>query len=589
MYFERITTSGGGGGGYTTIEENGVPLPQETALNFIGAAASVTDNAGTSTNVTFAQNLNDIATTSLTKGMLFTSNGTNIVPLTVGTNDAYLVADSTQTDGIRWESAYNTVEEEASALPQRAVLNFEGAAVTAVDDGANNRTNIIVNKNVNDIAGLTPTANSVISGNGTHFVDTVLSPGGIFYVSAASGSDATGNGSVAFPYASIGKAVSVASANTAILIEGGLYTESINFAGISALTLQAIGGTDYGSVFITGTQSFTSTSNHITFIGISFSNASAAMATINAAAHISFQACVFNASAATNPAITITGSITGEMIIRDCLITGTVSNAATAFFQVYLIGQQSTACNVTASNGATIVLNCANLGLVTHSGGIIELQNIVQVTATAGNSVTSTANAAATNQFIMNNTSLQQNDLSYGTLVKSGTCIFVIASSNYNPATTFTGARANFAVLASDMNANYTPVHYTATDGSVTGNLHGIDNALASASGGISWSVKTTNTAIVKNNGYFSNGSGLVFTLPATAAVGDTFRISNIGTSFSVAQNAAQSIQFGNQATTSGITGSLASTSIGDSLEIVCNQTNNGFIVISSMGNITVT
>ena len=42
---------GGGGSGYTTIQENGVPLPQETTINFTGIGVTVTDNPGVATVV----------------------------------------------------------------------------------------------------------------------------------------------------------------------------------------------------------------------------------------------------------------------------------------------------------------------------------------------------------------------------------------------------------------------------------------------------------------------------------------------------------------------------------------------------------
>lgn len=300
-YIKRIQTGGGGGGGYDTIQEEGAPLPQESALNFIGSAATATDDAGNSrTNVTFNSKLNQIASSTLSKGMLYTSDGSAITVLTVGTNDAYLVADSTQANGIRWESAYNTVEEETAPLPQRAVLNFEGSAVTAVDDAGNNRTNVVVNDNVNNLADITFATGDTLYYNGT------------------------------------------------------------------ALVKLAIG-----------------TSNQV---------------------------------------LTVTG-------------------------------------------GAPVWAN--------------------------------------------------------------------------------------------------------------------------STGGGITWQAVTTNTTLVKANGYFSNNTNVIFTLPATAAVGDTFRISNIGTGFTVAQNASQSIRLGNVVSTTGTGGSVVSTTLGDSIEIVCSVANTEFQIVSSIGELT--
>lgn len=304
-YIKKIITGGGGGGGYDTIQEEGVPLPQETSLNFIGSGITASDDAGNSrTNVALNAKLNQIASSTLSKGVLFTSDGSVITTLTVGTNDAYLVADSTQPNGIRWESAYNVVEEEGAPVVQRNSLNFVGAAVNAVDDPLNARTNVVVDDELNQIASMTFAKGDLITYNGT------------------------------------------------------------------VLVQQAIG----------------------------------------------------------------------------------------------------------------------------------------------------------TNNYVLTADSAQSSGMKW---------------------------------------------------------------APAAGGTGITWSVVTVNTAIVKDNGYLSNGTGLVFTLPVTAAVGDTFEISNIGTSFSIAQNAGQNIRLGDQVTTTGVTGSLSSATTGDSLRIVCSVANTSFQVVSSMGNIT--
>lgn len=105
------------------------------------------------------------------------------------------------------------------------------------------------------------------------------------------------------------------------------------------------------------------------------------------------------------------------------------------------------------------------------------------------------------------------------------------------------------------------------------------------------WTPEPTAFSMVAQNGYITTGTGgvVVSTLPATAVVGDVFEITNTtADGWQVAQNALQYINFGNLTTTIGVTGSLASTAIGDSLRFVCVVTNVGFQVLSSSGNITV-
>ena len=116
---------------------------------------------------------------------------------------------------------------------------------------------------------------------------------------------------------------------------------------------------------------------------------------------------------------------------------------------------------------------------------------------------------------------------------------------------------------------------------------------IAATAGGVTWTGKTTSFAMVAENGYIAIGlgAGITATLPATAAVGDIFELTDADSTYlvTIAQNALQYINFGNLTTTPGITGSLATRDIGDSLRIVCIVTNIGFQVLSSVGNITVT
>ncbi len=108
---------------------------------------------------------------------------------------------------------------------------------------------------------------------------------------------------------------------------------------------------------------------------------------------------------------------------------------------------------------------------------------------------------------------------------------------------------------------------------------------------GTTWSEVTgTSQSAAVNSGYICNNAGLVtVTLPSTAAVGDIVEIAGKGAGlWKVAQNASGQINFGNQATTAGTGGSLAATNRYDSLKLVCITANNIWVVLSSVGNITI-
>jgi hypothetical protein len=113
----------------------------------------------------------------------------------------------------------------------------------------------------------------------------------------------------------------------------------------------------------------------------------------------------------------------------------------------------------------------------------------------------------------------------------------------------------------------------------------------ANAAFTFAWTVVTATTqAIAINNGYVSNNAGVVtMTLPSTAAVGSIVEITGLGAGgWAMAQPASTLIHFGNTTTTTGVSGSLASTNAFDSVRIVCVVANTTWLVLSSIGNLTV-
>lgn len=108
-------------------------------------------------------------------------------------------------------------------------------------------------------------------------------------------------------------------------------------------------------------------------------------------------------------------------------------------------------------------------------------------------------------------------------------------------------------------------------------------------SGGMLWAAETNATkTIVVNSGYIANrGGGVAFALPATSAVGTTFAIAGQLGLWSITQAANQYILFGNTATTTGVAGSLTATNAQDCLFAVCIEADKGWVVTSSVGNLT--
>jgi len=111
------------------------------------------------------------------------------------------------------------------------------------------------------------------------------------------------------------------------------------------------------------------------------------------------------------------------------------------------------------------------------------------------------------------------------------------------------------------------------------------------SSGGLTWNEETgTSATMTVGNGYIANNASLVtLTLPTTAAIGDTVRVTGKGAGgWRIAQNAGETINFGSSTTTSGATGYIEFTQQYDSVELVCITADTVWNVISSVGNITI-
>lgn len=106
------------------------------------------------------------------------------------------------------------------------------------------------------------------------------------------------------------------------------------------------------------------------------------------------------------------------------------------------------------------------------------------------------------------------------------------------------------------------------------------------------WVDQTTASAtLINNRGYVCNaGASLItFTLPTTALKGDWIEINGFASGlFTIAQNAGQSIVFGNLTTTTGVAGSITSTLPSDGIKIRCVDDDLTWTLVSSVGNLNV-
>jgi hypothetical protein len=157
---------------------------------------------------------------------------------------------------------------------------------------------------------------------------------------------------------------------------------------------------------------------------------------------------------------------------------------------------------------------------------------------------------------------------------------------------TFTAAMTNGQVLIGSTAAN--PVLGTITAGtniSVT-NAAGSITINSTGSASFAWNNVAAGTqALAVNQGYITNnGASLVtYTLPVTAAQGTTIKVAGFSAGgWTIAQNSGQQVNFGNKATTAGVGGSLSSTNQYDQISLLCVTANTTWVVLDSVGNITV-
>lgn len=109
--------------------------------------------------------------------------------------------------------------------------------------------------------------------------------------------------------------------------------------------------------------------------------------------------------------------------------------------------------------------------------------------------------------------------------------------------------------------------------------------------GGLTWNTVTATTQqIVNQNGYIPTNAGLTtFTLPATAAIGQSFQIRGLSTSggWTVVPNALQTMFVANSPCTTGVLGSVSSLLPTDGIEAICIVANLTWALIP-VGNLTI-
>jgi hypothetical protein len=125
--------------------------------------------------------------------------------------------------------------------------------------------------------------------------------------------------------------------------------------------------------------------------------------------------------------------------------------------------------------------------------------------------------------------------------------------------------------------------------GAVSTAASGNTVTISVAGGGFSWNVVTSADNIVPlvpNNGYIPKGGPqVIFQLPATANIGDTYKIVGYSNLWELLTNGAQTISLSSPGATTNT--SVTATNIDDSIELMCVTTNIEFRIINCTGNLS--
>lgn len=263
-----------------------------------------------------------------------------------------------------------------------------------------------------------------------------------------------------------------------------------------------------------------------------------------------------------------------------------------------LSGSNLTVTGVPASNTLTITLDGtvassypADVGTAIPAAGVL---NIVGAGGTStigvGNTITVVSGPTIATTFDTDSGSATPalnilNIVGDGVIDTSGAGNTVTVNAGATIATTYTADSGSATPAANNLNILGSGSTVTSASGSTV--------TITSTGGGIMWNEITVvgPTAMVVNNGYITNSASRVeLDLPLTAAQGSIIIVVGKGTGgFQINQNASQTINLVDSATTTGVTGLIQSSESGSTLSMVCITADTDWRVFSSTGNLIIT
>lgn len=362
-----------------------------------------------------------------------------------------------------------------------------------------------------------------------------------------------------------------------ITVAGSANTETVQLTGLTNHSVQVGAGT------ATLTQLSVGTSGQVL---IGATTADPAFATLTSSdSSISFTTGANTLSLQVSGGSTVIKTITGN--------TGGAESPSSGNFNVLGTGSITVAGT---ANTETVQLTGLTNHAVLVGAGTATITN-VGPTSTAGQ-VLQSAGASADPAFSTATYPLTTtiNQILYSS---SANTVSGLATANNGVLTTGTGGIPVITALSSNGqliigSGSGAPTAATLSAGagiSITNAANSI--TIAVSGGGTTWTDVTTSTqALVIANGYVTDrAGGVTYTLPSTAALGDEIIILGKLGAWTIAQNANQQILVSSASSTVGITGTVASTNVGDCITMNCITAGASTVwrAASYVGNLTVT
>jgi hypothetical protein len=255
---------------------------------------------------------------------------------------------------------------------------------------------------------------------------------------------------------------------------------------------------------------------------------------------------------------------------------------------------------VGAGTSAVTQLAAGSAGQVLQSGGASA--DPVYSTATYPATATSTGTilrADGTNWSATTSTYPNTNAINTLLYASSANVMSALATANNGVLTTGTSGIPVITALASDGQVIIgssagapAAANITGSGGITVTNGHNTIAISNTNPSGFPWTDVTGATqTLAVNNGYITDHTNVTYTLPASAALGDTMKIVGKSGITTVAQNANQQILMSSASSTVGVSGSIAGTNVGDCVELICITAGASTVWrgASFVGNFTVT